>query len=91
MIMLNDRLMVLPDKPKEMTAGGIAIPDQAKEKPVSGVVLLSGDGLLNGDVGCRVYWPEYAGIDFIYKDQAVKILSIKDLLMYEHIDQVDVA
>lgn len=85
MNMLNDRLMVLPDKPKEMTAGGIAIPDQAKEKPVSGVVLF---GPFESH---RVYWPEYAGIDFIHKDQAVKILAVKDLLMCEPTNELDVA
>jgi len=50
---LNDRLLVKRLKEEEKTAGGIIIPDSAKEKPAEGEVFAVGLGKLN-DKGERV-------------------------------------
>ncbi|HEY8971622.1 MAG TPA: co-chaperone GroES, partial [Puia sp.] len=41
---LHDRVIVRPAKAEEKTAGGIIIPDTAKEKPQRGVVIATGPG-----------------------------------------------
>lgn len=50
---LNDRLLVQRLEEEETTAGGIIIPDSAKEKPAQGKVVAVGPGKLN-DAGERV-------------------------------------
>ena len=49
---LSDRVVVKPIEAEEVTAGGIYIPDNAKEKPTKGEVLAVGEGkaLDNGSV-----------------------------------------
>ncbi|HLU48236.1 MAG TPA: co-chaperone GroES [Planctomycetota bacterium] len=48
---LNDRIVVKQIEAEEKTAGGIVLPDSAKEKPKEGVVVTVGSGRLleNGD------------------------------------------
>jgi len=41
---LHDRVIVKPAKAEEKTAGGIIIPDTAKEKPQRGVIVAAGPG-----------------------------------------------
>ena len=41
---LDDRVVVKPSQAEEKTAGGIVLPDTAKEKPVTGKVIAVGDG-----------------------------------------------
>ena len=41
---LHDRVLVKRIQEEEMTAGGIIIPDTAKEKPSQGVIVATGDG-----------------------------------------------
>jgi len=43
---LNDWAVILPSSPEEVTAGGLYIPDSAKEKPAEGVVEAIGPGAL---------------------------------------------
>lgn len=50
---LNDRILVQRVEEEEKTAGGIIIPDNAKEKPVEGTIIAVGPGKLN-DAGERV-------------------------------------
>jgi len=50
---LNDRVLVLRVESEEKTAGGIIIPDAAKEKPQQGKVIAAGPGKLN-DKGERI-------------------------------------
>jgi len=50
---LNDRVLVLRVESVEKTAGGIIIPDAAKEKPQEGKVIAAGPGKLN-DKGERI-------------------------------------
>ena len=67
---LNDRILVKRLEGEERTAGGIIIPDSAKEKPAEGEVVAVGPGKLNdaGErvamdvaVGDRVLFSKYGG------------------------------
>jgi chaperonin GroES len=55
---LDDRVVVEPIEAEETTAGGIVLPDTAKEKPQRGVVVAVGPGRLldNGERG-ELSWP----------------------------------
>ena len=86
---LYDRVVVKPIEAEEVTAGGIYIPDNAKEKPTKGEVLAVGEGkaLDNGTVrtpkvkvGDKVIYGQYAGS--AYKDGGVeyKIVREDDIL-----------
>jgi len=82
---LSDRVMVVRIDEEEKTAGGIIIPDTAKEKPQEGKVVAVGPGKLddNGkrvplDVkkNDRVLFGKYAGTD-------IKIDGVEHLIMRE--------
>jgi chaperonin GroES len=69
---LNDRVLVKRLDAEQKTAGGIIIPDTAKEKPQQGEVLAVGPGALNDDgtrtplevkAGDRVLFSKYAGTE----------------------------
>ena len=46
---LRDRILVKPRPAEEMSKGGIIIPETAKDAPVEGIVLATGNGLLTRD------------------------------------------
>ena len=86
---LDDRIVVEPVEAEEMTAGGIVLPDTAKEKPQRGTVLAVGPGKLldSGErgelsvaVGDEVIYGKYSGSDFEVEDREVKILRESDIL-----------
>ena len=69
---LNDRVLVLREEEEQKSAGGIIIPDTAKEKPQRGKVVAVGSGKIGKDgkripmevrVGDRVLFSKYAGSD----------------------------
>ena len=86
---LEDRLVVKPAAAEEKTAGGIVLPDTAKEKPVTGTVVAIGPGRLLADgrrapvvvkVEDVVYYGKYAGTEVnIGKDKFV-VLREGDVL-----------
>ena len=43
---LDDRVVIRPAESEEVTAGGIVLPDSAKEKPQRGTVIACGSGRL---------------------------------------------
>ncbi len=57
---LGDRLLVEYRTPEEKTAGGIYIPDSAKEKPQEGVVLAVGKDVEEVKEGDRVIFGKYS-------------------------------
>jgi chaperonin GroES len=86
---LDERVVVEPVEADEMTAGGIVLPDAAKEKPQRGTVLAVGPGKLmdNGQrseisvaVGDEVIYGKYAGTDIELDGRDVKILRESDIL-----------
>ena len=83
---LGNRVVVEPQEGDEqMSAGGIYIPDTAKEKPQEGVVVAAGPGRLAEDgtrlpmevsVGDVVIYSKYAGTE--YKDGDVEYLVLRE-------------
>jgi chaperonin GroES len=64
---LADRVLVEPAAAEEKTAGGIIIPDTAKEKPMKGTVVAVGEGKkdepITVKVGDTVLYGKYAGTE----------------------------
>lgn len=81
---LHDRVIIKPAKAEEKTAGGIIIPDTAKEKPLTGVVLAAGPGKKDEPVtvkaGERVLFGKYAGTEFRYDNEELLIMRESDIL-----------
>ena len=86
---LDDRVVVEPVEAEKMTAGGIVLPDTAKEKPQRGAVLAVGPGKLldSGErgepsvaVGDEVIYGKYAGSDVEIDGREVKILRESEIL-----------
>ena len=82
---LYDRVVVKPIEADEVTAGGIVIPDNAKEKPTKGEVLAVGEGkaLDNGSVrapkvkvGDKVLFGKYSGTEV--KLDGTDLLVVKE-------------
>ena len=86
---LDDRVVVEPKEAEEVTAGGIVLPDTAKEKPQRGTILATGPGKLldSGErgelsvaVGDEVIYGKYAGSDIEVDGRELKILRESDIL-----------
>ncbi len=86
---LQDRIVIKVIEDTEQTAGGIFIPDSAKEKPQKGEVVAVGEGKTNDKgekepmevkVGDIVLYAKYAGTEVKMDGVEYKILSIKDAL-----------
>ena len=86
---LDDRIVVKPQEAEEKTAGGIVLPDTAKEKPMMGKVIAIGNGKLTDD-GKRVpvavkkndivLYGKYGGSDVEIDGQEYKILRESEIL-----------
>lgn len=86
---LSDKVVIKRLEADDKTAGGIVLPDSAKEKPQQGRVLSVGDGKLLPDGeraphqvsdGDRVLFTSYAGNQIIVDDEEVLIMSEDDIL-----------
>ena len=81
---LHDRVIVRPAKAEEKTAGGIIIPDTAKEKPQRGTVVAAGPGKKDEPVtvkaGDSVLYGKYAGTEFQINGEDLLILRESDIL-----------
>ena len=86
---LDDRVVVEPLEAEEKTAGGILLPDSAKEKPQRGKILAAGPGKLrdNGErtalsvkVGDEVLYGRYAGSDIKEEGKELKVMREADIL-----------
>ncbi|MBP6358779.1 MAG: hypothetical protein RLZZ75_604 [Bacteroidota bacterium] len=81
---LHDRVIVKAAAAEEKTAGGIIIPDTAKEKPQRGVVVAVGTGKkdepMTVKVGDNVLYGKYAGTEIQIEGQDLLIMRESDLL-----------
>ena len=81
---LHDRVIIKPAPAEEKTAGGIIIPDTAKEKPLTGIVLAAGPGKKDEPVsvkaGDKVLYGKYAGTEFRYGNEDLLIMRESDIL-----------
>ena len=83
---LGNRVVIEPtESDEQVTAGGIYIPDTAKEKPQEGKIVATGPGKLNDDgsrtplevkVGDIVVYSKYAGTE--YKEGDVEYLIVRE-------------
>ena len=81
---LHDRVIVKADAAEEKTAGGIIIPDTAKEKPQRGTVVAVGAGKKDEPVtvkaGDTVLYGKYSGTEISIDGQDLLIMRESDIL-----------
>jgi chaperonin GroES len=81
---LHDRVVIKPAAAEEKTAGGIIIPDTAKEKPQRGTVVAAGPGKKDEPVtvkeGDTVLYGKYSGTEIRVDGQDLLILRESDIL-----------
>jgi chaperonin GroES len=86
---LNDRIVVKRTEEEQRTAGGIIIPDSAKEKPIQGEVKAVGSGKMLEDgsrrpldvkAGDHVLFGKYSGTDIKVEGEELLIMREDDIL-----------
>lgn len=86
---LNDRVLVKRLEMEEKTAGGIYIPDSAKEKPMKGEIMAAGPGKLDDKgervamtvkVGDTVLFAKYAGSEVTIDGDETLVMREDDIL-----------
>lgn len=86
---LHDRVAVKPLAQDEKTAGGIIIPDTAKEKPVQGEVIFVGSGTRdnNGNLiplevkkGDKILYSKWAGTEMKIDGEDLIIMKESDIM-----------
>jgi chaperonin GroES len=81
---LADRVLIKPAPAEEKTAGGIIIPDTAKEKPLQGEVLATGNGTKDEEMvlkaGDTVLYGKYAGTEVEFDGVKYLIMRQSDVL-----------
>ncbi len=86
---LNDRVLVKRLEEEEKTAGGIYIPDSAKEKPTRGKVIAAGTGRANDEgvrkpldvkAGDQILFGKYAGTEIKIDGEELIIMREDDIL-----------
>jgi chaperonin GroES len=86
---LHDRVLVRRVEGEEKTAGGLIIPDSAKEKPAEGVVVACGDGARkdNGELiamavkeGDRVLFGKWSGTEVTVDGKELLMMKESDIL-----------
>lgn len=85
---LHDRVLVRPQAAVEKTAGGIIIPDTAKEKPQEGTIVAVGNGKINEDgkvlplavkAGDQVLYGKYGGTEVQVDGEDLLIMRESDI------------
>ena len=80
---LADRVLIKPADAEEKTAGGIIIPDSAKEKPLKGEVIAAGTGTKDEEMvlkaGDKVLYGKYAGTEIELDDTKYLIMRQSDV------------
>ena len=86
---LGDRVVLQREESEDVTAGGIVLPDSAKDKPARGTIVSVGDGRLLDDgsrgalqvkPGDRVIFSSYAGEQFKVNDEELLLMREDDIL-----------
>lgn len=81
---LADRVLVEPAPAEEKTAGGIIIPDTAKEKPQRGIVVAVGKGKpdepMTVKVGDTVLYGKYSGTELSFEGSDYLMMKESDIL-----------
>jgi chaperonin GroES len=86
---LHDRVLVRRIEGEEKTAGGLIIPDSAKEKPSEGEVIAVGDGARDEDgkrvkmdvkKGDRILFGKWSGTEIKLEGKDLMIMKESDIL-----------
>ena len=77
---LGDRVFITYTEELEKTAGGIYVPDTAREKPQRGTVQATGKDVKNLTVGDQVLFDKYSGSKLRIEDEECLILKEEDIL-----------
>jgi len=86
---LHDRVLVRRVEAEEKSAGGIIIPDSAKEKPAEGEIVAAGEGARDDDgdrialdvkVGDRVLFGKWSGTEVKIDGEDLLIMKESDIL-----------
>jgi chaperonin GroES len=86
---LHDRIIVERIEEETMTAGGIIIPDSAKEKPLEGIIIAVGKGKSTDDgkvlpldvkAGDKVLFGKYAGTEIKIDGKELMMMREDDIL-----------
>lgn len=81
---LHDRVIVKAAPAEEKTAGGIIIPDTAKEKPQRGTVVAAGPGKKDEPMtvkqGDTILYGKYAGTEVSFEGEDYLIMRESDIL-----------
>lgn len=81
---LADRVLINPTPAEEVTVAGIIIPDSAKEKPLKGTVLATGEGTKEEKMvvkeGDTVLYGKYAGTEIEIDGEKYLIMRQSDIL-----------
>ena len=86
---LHDRVLVRRIEAEEKTAGGIIIPDSAKEKPIEGEVIAVGNGKVQEDgkvrpldikAGDRVLFGKWSGTEVKLDGEDLLIMKESDIM-----------
>jgi chaperonin GroES len=86
---LGNRVVIEPIEQEEVTAGGIVLPETAKEKPQQGMIIAAGPGDRDEDgnripmdvkVGDKVLFAKYAGTEMKLDSKKLLILRETDIL-----------
>ncbi|MCF8462481.1 MAG: co-chaperone GroES [Rickettsiaceae bacterium] len=89
---LHDRVAVKPIESDEKTAGGLIIPDTAKEKPMQGIIVALGMGHHREDgsvrpfevkVGDKVFYTKWAGAEITINGEKLMVMKESDILGIE--------
>ena len=80
---LADRVLVLP-APAEEKVGGIIIPDTAKEKPLYGTIVATGNGTKDEEMilkeGDKVLYGKYSGTELEFEGEKYLMMRQSDVL-----------
>ena len=86
---LHDRILVRRTAEDEKTAGGIIIPDTAKEKPLRGEIVATGNGRITDEgkalplevkVGDNILFGKYAGTELKIEGEELLMMREEDVL-----------
>ena len=86
---LHDRVLIKRTEQDNKTAGGIIIPDTAKEKPVEGEVMAAGSGARTEDgnvipldvkTGDRVLFTKWAGTEVTINGEELLVMKESDIV-----------
>lgn len=81
---LSDRVLILPNPAEEKTAGGLFIPETAKEKPLAGTAIAVGPGtseiVMEVSDGDQVLYGKYAGTEITVDGVDYLIMRQSDIM-----------